>query len=168
MTRKSVQSATAPAAASEIVKTCPNSPTMFQQALHVESRFMVQIPEADKLIDICKPSYWAHHAVRVRPKSLLTCIDQRLRWEADLRVLEAGYNYLRVAVVRHVEYDVQTLGQPEIERLKALHAIESNGQNGWRIIAPEGAVLFAGLATREVAERVLDTHLASMNRKAAA
>ena len=71
---------------------------------------------ADNLDDICKPSYWAHHAARVTPKSLLTCIDQRLRWEADLRVLEAGRNYLRVAVVRHVEYDVKALGRPEIER----------------------------------------------------
>lgn len=168
MAKKPAQAAAAPDTASAIVKTCPNGHTVFQQAHHVESRFMVQIPEADELADICKPSYWAHHAVRVPPKSLLTCIDQRWRWEADLRVLETGRNYLRVAVVRHVEYDVQALGQPEIERLKVLHAIESNGQNGWRIIDPEGAVLFAGLATSADAERVLDTHLASMNRKVAA
>lgn len=63
------------------VKTCPNGPSVFQQASHVESRFMVQIPDGDKLDDICKPSYWAHHAARVTPKSLLTCIDQRLRRE---------------------------------------------------------------------------------------
>lgn len=168
MPKKSAQSAAAPVAADAIVKTCPNGHTVFQQAHHVESRFMVQIPEADTLADIRKPSYWAHHAVRVPPKSLLTCVDQRCRWEADLRVLEAGRNYLRVAVVRHVEYDVQALGQPEIERLKALHAIESNGQNGWRIIDADGALLFAGLATRADAENALDTHLASMNRKAAA
>lgn len=166
MAKKSAQAA-APVAAAVSVKTCPNGHTVFQQAHHVESRFMVQIPQADNLADICKPSYWAHHAVRVPPKSLLTCIDQRCRWEADLRVLEAGRNYLRVAVVRHVEYDVRALGQPEIERLKSLHAIESNGQNGWRIIDPGGAVLFAGLVTRPDAERALDTHLASMNRKAA-
>lgn len=168
MAKKPVQAAASPAAARQIVKTCPNGHTVFQQAHHVESRFMVQIPEADRLADICKPSYWAHHAVRVPPKSLLTCIDQHCRWEADLRVLEAGRNYLRVAVVRHVAYDVQALGQPEIERLKALHSTESNGQNGWRIIDPDGAVLFAGLATRADADRVLDTHLKAMNRSLAA
>ena len=99
---------------------------------------------------------------------MLTCIDQRLRWEADLRVLEAGRNYLRVAVVRHVEYDVKALGQPEIERLRALHTIASNGQNGWRVVDPDGTVLFAGLPTRGDAEAALDGHLATMNRKAAA
>ncbi|MEM9471754.1 MAG: hypothetical protein AAGA00_07335 [Pseudomonadota bacterium] len=150
------------------VKTCPNGPSVFQQASHFENRFMVQIPDGDQLDDICKPSYWAHHAARVTPKSLLTCIDQRLRWEADLRVLEAGRNYLRVAVVRHVAYDVKALGRPEIERLRKLHAIESNGQNGWRVIDPDGVVLFAGLTTRVDAEWALDTHLGTMNRKAVA
>ena len=49
MARKTVQAAVTPAAASPIVKTCPNGHTVFQQAHHVESRFMVQIPEADVL-----------------------------------------------------------------------------------------------------------------------
>lgn len=167
MAKKPVSNPTGTDAAA-VVRTCPNGHSVFQLASHVESRFMVQIPEVDKLDDICKPSYWAHHAARVTPKSLLTCIDQRLRWEADLRVLEAGRNYLRVAVVRHVEYDVKALGQPEIERLRALHAIASNGQNGWRVVDPDGTVLFAGLATRGDAEAALDGHLATMNRKAAA
>jgi len=108
MVKKPVSNPAA-ADATAFVKTCPNGHSVFQLATHVESRFMVQIPEGDQLDDICKPSYWAHHAARVTPKSLLTCIDQRLRWEADLRVLEAGRNYLRVAVVRHVEYDVKAL-----------------------------------------------------------
>jgi hypothetical protein len=167
MVKKPVSNAAA-TDATAFVKTCPNGHSVFQLASHVESRFMVQIPEGDRLDDICKPSYWAHHAARVTPKSLLTCVDQRLRWEADLRVLEAGRNYLRVAVVRHVEYDVKALGRPEMERLRGLHTIESNGQNGWRVVDPDGIVLFAGLTSRVDAECALDTHLGIMNRQAAA
>ena len=167
MAKRSHRAAAQAAAAPVPVTTCPSGHTVVQQAHHVESRFMVQIPHGHGLADICKPSYWAHHAARVPPRSLLTCIDQRNRWEADLRVLEAGRTYLRVAVVRHVKYDVQMQGQPEIDRLRALHAIDDNGQNGWRVIAPDGTVLFAGLAARQDAERALTTHLSSMHRRSA-
>jgi len=168
MSRKTATKSTPTTAiATMAAKACPSGSNAFQLATLVENRFMVQIPRNDNLDDICKPSYWAHHAVRVPPKALLTCIHQDLLWEADLRVLEAGRNYLRVAVVRHVEYDVQALGKAEIEKLKDQHKIDSNGQNGWRVIDPDGTVLFAGLATRADAERALDNHLGTMNRKVA-
>lgn len=149
-------------------KTCPNGNDAFQLASHVENRYMVQIPPGDCLDDICKPAYWAHHAAKVHPKALLTCIDKNNRWEADLRVLEAGRNFLRVAVLRHVEYDVKTMGDADLEKLFNQHTIENNGQNGWRVIDPEKIVLFSGLTTRADAERALETHLKGMNRKAAA
>ncbi len=149
-------------------KTCPNTHNVFQSASHVEFRYMVQIPPDDTLEDICKPSYWAHHAARVTPKALLTCIDKHLRWEADLRVLEAGRNFLRVAVIRHVEYKVKTVGDADLQKIKEKHTIESNGQNGWRVLDDQNNILVSGLATRDMAEQYLDTHLASMNRKVAA
>jgi len=168
MSKKHFRPAATPQPAKAPVRTCPNGHTVFQQAHHVESRFMVQIPEADGLADICKPSYWAHHAVRVPPKSLLTCIDEHNRWEADLRVLEAGRTFLRVAVVRHVEYDVKTLGDADLEKLRARYTIESNGQNGWRVVDPERNVIVSGKICRADAEAALDAHLQLMNRAVAA
>lgn len=149
-------------------KTCPSGTDSFMLATHVENRYMVKIPHGDTLDDICKPSYWGHHAARVTPKSLLTCIDEYLRWEADLRVLEAGRNFLRVAVVRHVEYKVKTMGDADLEKLRLQHRIENMGQNGWRVIDPDHNILSSGHATRDLAQHALETHLNSMNRKVAA
>lgn len=168
MSKKHPRPAATPKPATRPVRTCPNGHTVFQQALHVESRFMVQIPPNDTLEDICKPSYWAHHAARATPKALLTCIDEHNRWEADLRVLEAGRTFLRVAVVRHVEYDVKTLGDADLEKLRSKYTIESNGQNGWRVIDPERNVIVSGKISRADAEAALNAHLQLMNRAVAA
>ena len=78
MVKKPVSNPAA-ADATAFVKTCPNGHSVFQLATHVESRFMVQIPEGDQLDDICKPSYWAHHAARVRAFSCLRCLCHRQR-----------------------------------------------------------------------------------------
>jgi len=150
------------------VKVCPPGVKAFQPSDVVERRFMVQIPHTDTFDDILAPEYWAHHAAKVSPRALLTCIDEHLRWEAELRVLEAGQTWLKVAVIRHTPYQMTARGNSELEKLRSLFKIEHNGQNGWRILNPSGQPLVAGLASEANAKTFLETHIAAMSLRASA
>lgn len=172
---KSQEYAAAPApdvaaapAATVTIKTCPPGVKAFQPADVVERRFMVQIPHTDTFEDILAPEYWAHHAAKVSPRALLTCIDEHLRWEAELRVLEAGQTWLKVAVIRLTKYNFKERGESEIEKLRKMFKVEANGQNGWRVLGPSGQPLVSGLATEANAQSFLNTHLAAVSHRASA
>ena len=150
------------------IKTCPASVAAFQPADVVERRFIAQIPHTDSFEDILVPEYWAHHAAKVSPRALITCIDEHLRWEAEMRVLEAGQTWLKLAVLRHTEYTLVVRGEGEIERLRSRYVVEQNGQNGWRIIGPTGQQLVSGLATESNARAYLDSHLAALSLRPSA
>ncbi len=151
----------------KLVKTLLAGPRWFQQAEQVTANYVAQIPDGDEIEDLIRPDYWAHHAARVPALAMITCFDVKRRWEAVLRVIEKGPTYLRVVLLYSVDYEVEVRNTDEIDRIKKLYRIESQGQNGWRVIDPNGRELVAGLTTEGDANEFVDKLLATMNRAAA-
>lgn len=152
------------------IKVHPAGAKNFELAEFRSPHFFVTIPHSDKLEDILKPEYWANHATngKVQPRALMTCIDEHLRWEASLRVLQRGPTFLRVALIHHVEYDVAVRGDAEIESLRVKYRVEARGQNGWRVVDPNNNELISGLTDEKEANAYLDKHLGTLNQKVAA
>jgi hypothetical protein len=147
-------------------KVCRPGPGIVQQAEVVENRYVVVTP--DSLDDALKPEYWAHHAARIAPLSVITLIDRERKWEADIRVMQKGDTWLRCVVIRHIEYDVKVRGKEDLAGVRERYRIELNGANGWRVVDPLNNQLVDGLVDEAEANAFLDKHLDSLNFASAA
>jgi hypothetical protein len=106
------------------------------------------------LAEILKPSYWVHTAVMLRPGNIVEVAPTDMSWFAELYVRSAGANEVRVALLRHVEFD-----KPQTAVDTDECEIKFAGGAKWRVMRKaDKAVLSENHQTREQAEAWLARH----------
>jgi len=144
----------------------PASGKWFKNEDHVVQNFFVTVPQAHGKEVITNPQYWAHHARRTTPMSMIVCVDELKRWEIWLRVLEVGQTFLRVAPVHSIDYEVKSMTEQDAELIKAGFRVEERGENGWRVVDINNKVLQEGLLSQGEANAFVESHIRKMHAPA--
>lgn len=127
-------------------------------------RHQAKIPRGVTKDDILKPSFWAHHAIRLRPHDEIKAVAEDGTWIAYLTVLDCSRNWARVQMLAHytltsTDVSLTQASNEEVNTEAQKYEIKFRGPLKFSLIRKsDGAVIEEGIATKDEAEKRLDAY----------
>lgn len=108
------------------------------------------------------PEYWSHVVARVRPGCIIEAHAEDGSWYAELYVRAVGTREMRVAVLRHIEFD-QAIDAVLKEETNSYVVAWKGPVNRYGVCMPDGkTAIRTGFATKEDAYTWMVQHKKTM------
>ncbi len=122
-----------------------------KEAVYVEKRYVVQLPNSHTLQDCLRPDYWKPVASRISPLSVVTVLGGADDLDVDLRCVDRGGSFCIMRVIR-----MMTPPQEAIANLKiGKRCVEYRPGFEWCVIGSDGGILKYNFATQAIAQEHL-------------
>lgn len=117
---------------------------------HRYCRYEVEVPVDLSFDEVLKPSFWAHVGSILRPRDVIELWPKDNSWMAELRVIESGPMFAKVALITKKALVTKADDGLEIESL----------QNGKFRVRRGNDIMKDGLASKKDAQRWIDDYTA--------
>jgi hypothetical protein len=121
----------------------------FHRSEHKRASYEAEVPSDLSFDEILKPSFWAHVGDMLRPRDVIEVWPKDNTWMAELRVVDCGHLYAKVALVSRTTMETREDDAPlEIEALASGKFRVRRGPD----------VMKEGLASKKDAQRWIDDY----------
>jgi len=117
---------------------------------HRHSRYEVEVDGGLPFDEVLKPGFWAHVGQQLRPRDFIEVWPKDNSWMAELRVIEAGPMFAKVALITKKQLEAKADDPLEVEPL----------QNGKFRVRRGPDIMKDGFASRKDAQRWIDDYAA--------
>jgi hypothetical protein len=131
--------------------TIVDAKQFLKSAVHVEPRFVYELPETHTYEDITAPEYWRSVAEKLPRLTVVTCLGGADNLDIDLRCLGSSQGYCVMRVIREMPATKSGASTPEAAEPR----VEYRPGSKWCAVDRLGAVIKGGLSSRSEAEEAL-------------
>jgi hypothetical protein len=96
-------------------KVPARKPATLKDATFERNCWQIAVDPGTALADVLKPDFWAHVGRSLKPCDHIEVIAEDFSWFAELIVLEADRTWAKVAALRFVELQGQSVQTPDAE-----------------------------------------------------
>lgn len=131
---------------------------------YAHSRHSAKIPNGVKPEDLLVPSFWAHHALKMKPLDEIRAHAEDGTWVAYLLVLDCSRTWVKVKqlglhFLGTADVALTQASEADVDAFKAQHEVKHRGPHAWSIVRKaDGAVLEQGIKVKDEAIAWLDKH----------
>lgn len=129
--------------------------TAMDHSHYVRIHMTAKVPPGTTLDDVTEPTYWANHAQRLKPGTVIEVVSEDSALDCDLRVMEVGQTFAKVRVLRHYAEPAQQRQAPKQQ--DSVMVTYGGKQDRWRV-EHRGEVIRSGLATEAEAAKAADEY----------
>lgn len=127
------------------------------------SHYTIPLPAGHEPKDLAEPTYWQHHARKLKLHDVLDCLSFDGTWEVTLRVIAKGDTWVRMRCLRVFKSDTPENTDAPAE---ALYDIKPAGHGRFNVVHKESKALIAGgCQSRDEAIRARDEHIANLRKR---
>lgn len=122
---------------------------------YLRLRMTANVPAGTTLEQVTNPGYWANHAFRLKPGTLIEVLSEDNVLDCELRVLEVAPTYAKVRVLRNY---VETAENKAPVAAPDDIIVDFAGKvDKWRVLQGM-TVISSGLATKDAAEKAAEEY----------
>ncbi len=145
----------------EIKRDVTLNPSGLTPAEHVRETWCITAAFGTRREDIENPSYWAHVAQKLRPKSKIEVFTEDGSFYAEYLVLSSDKTWAKVLNLRFVDLKkLATIPEEQAKTITDGYEIKFRGPKKWSVIRKsDRAVLQEGLHSEQDAGKWLEVHL---------